>query len=207
MSEQTAIAPIDHTRLQGYRSSWGTALASYAEVPCDSAEGEAFWVQVRNAVHDAIQTLETERKEIALPIDRELKALNKTYREAREPAEALKELANKKLAEYAVAIEATRNAALVAATDAAKAGDTAQVSEALAVAAEAHTTASGNTVRYSWKWSVEDVSQLPGLYTKVVANEDAIAEYISRLDEGFYPHLPGVKFERVAAVRPTGKRK
>ncbi len=200
------IVPVDRQLLSAWRQSWEQVLAAYETLPCESDDDAEAWTKFRNHVHEQLKAKEEERKTATAPLDREKRAIDSWYREARAPAEAFKKLANSKLEAYALAQEQERIKQLQAAQQFAAAQDVDAAHAALS-AAPAETKTAGNSVRMSWTWEVEDLDAVPGTYLTRVVNSDAVQEYLERIADGHYPHVPGLKFTRAASARPTGKRK
>ncbi len=204
--ETATLVPVDRHALAGFNGEWTLKLSEFADVPCTSPDEEAWWVEWRNHVHTELTRLDAERKEVTGPLDREKKLIDGWYKADRAPAERFKELANKKLGAYALAQDAAATAAQQAATAALASGDNDAVVDALAAIPDIQ-KAAGNSTRLEWVWEVENIDQVPAMYTRKVIDDAAVQAYVDRMGDGHYPMMPGIRFTKVAKVRPTGRRK
>jgi hypothetical protein len=195
-----SILPVDRARLAKLREDWEKSLEDYTSFPCDG-DSEESWVTYRNHAHTVLKEVEEERKTLTEPINRDLKQINEWYRTARAPLEAFKELANSKLNALALqrsqaAIEARKLAAQAAA-----AGDHAAAVAAIVAAPPEPVAVAGNSVRYEWRPVVVQPMLVPRDFLMV---DEAKLKAYSKTVEQPTP-VSGVRFDRVAINRPTGR--
>ncbi len=203
--EEVTIIAVDRTALAKLKSEWTEMLAAYKDVPCDSLEAKAQWVEWRNHVHDIITGNETDRTDLTRPINAELRTLNTWFKESVAPAVAFKELANAKVEAFELAQDAAAKAAREAAQLAAQTGDDEAVYEALAAIPEQEKV-EGNSTRFSWEPTVVDFAKLDDSYKLADLKKLKLFAGIHGKSD-VAPVLPGVTFTRKAKSQPTGSRK
>lgn len=201
------LVPVDRHELTTLEQQWADSLQAYKEVPCESPLALETWVTWRNHAHEAIKEHESTRLEVTGPLNKDIRRINKWFKAGTASLRAFKELANERIEAYELKLDREAAAKRLEATQAAAAGDHEAVYDALAAVPDQTKTA-GNSVRMVWSAQVDDVSQLPAQWTRTVANEETIVEYLKmHEDKDFIPPVPGLSFVRVAKARPVGRRK
>lgn len=199
------IVPVDRTALARFGETWKDHLNSARDVPCSSPEEAEWWTAWRNAAHDALQAHDGERKEASGPYYNDFTVINKWFGTSGLPATELKNLANEKLAAFALEQEAASKAAAARAQLAAEAGDEDAVYEALAAIPDVQRT-EGNSLRMGWTIEVVDEAAVNRAFTSF--DEKKFRKAYPGLDKmDVAPEAPGLKFTRTARAQPTGRRK
>ncbi len=194
-----AIEPINKHELALVQDRWSEALESFKNSDWPE-ETIAQWLDHAMA---ALKELDAERKELTGPLDRQMKATNKVFREAMQPLEDFKSLAKNKLA--ALALE--RDNVLRAAREALVANTSAEASvQALVTLTQETTPTAGLRTSYKWVPIVVDAQAIPREYLKV---NDELLEEMGRLNakHDYIDPIPGVRWDRVAVVSSSGRRK
>ncbi len=197
MSE--TIEPINKHELAIVSSRWQDALEEMRNARWPE-QTLAEWLE---HAQTALKELDAERKELTSPLDKQMKATNKVFREAMQPLEDFKALAKDKLAELAL----ERDNALRAARETLVANTSAEASvQALATLTQETTPTAGLRTSYKWVPIVVDAQSIPREYLKV---NDELLEEMGKLNAKHdYIHpIPGVRWERVAVVSSSGRRK
>lgn len=145
-------------------------------------------------------SLEAERKALVGPLKTEAKEIDERYRAPRRELERVERLLKTRIADVHMRAEEERTAALQAASNAAKGGDTAAAHAAVVQAGAGAPETPGVSVRYEWGCMVENVALVPREYLTVdVAKIKTIAKA-----HGGGPTppeaIPGLKWHRKPIV-------
>jgi hypothetical protein len=160
------------------------------------------WADWMNAAHKAAKDLETERKDLTGPLDKELKTIAGYFKEAAEPALAFKALAASKIAAARDARQLAAKAAVDEARLAAQAGDTQAVYAALAVSAAGSDKVAGTSARQELTFSVVDISQVPRAFLSV--DERLVKAHFKANPTD---SIPGIEHSFNTKIQPAGVRK
>lgn len=199
----TMIEAIDKFKLSTFQKGMEETFAQLSELPCDTAEQETWWADKLSVVQTALTEFEADRQELVRPLIDNKKKVDEYFKDACVPANMVKDLIKRKLADAA-----EKRLALVADTvrqaqEAAAAGDHNASAEALARLPDAVKNKGAVT---TWVWEIEtiDETQVPDAYWCI----DTYA--INRAADAFKaseapPAIPGVKFKRTARVAARRK--
>jgi hypothetical protein len=202
---ETALAtilPVDRHALNNTHATWQNILEAYAALPCGTLEEEDMWADWMNAAHIAAKILETERKGLTGPIDKELKTIAGYFTHAAAPALAFKELASTKIAAARGARQLAAKAAVDEARLAAQAGDTDAVYAALAVSAAGSEKVAGTSARQELTFSVVDISQVPRAF--LCLDERLVKAHLKANPTD---SIPGIEHSFNTKIQPAGVRK
>lgn len=191
---QDAIDPIDKTRLVTLEQTWTQALADLQDLPCENDEQARWWQERLAYVQGHIMDLEDERQFLVRPLIDDKTRIDKLYKAAGKPAEAVKELIKVKREKYAESILALQAEAQKTAQLAAQNGDSEACASALA-------SIPADLSGVTWSWEVEtvDTALLPREYWVVdYAKLQSIATDARKSEQA--PVVPGVVFKRAASV-------
>lgn len=198
----TIVVAYDRKPLLAAATEWRIALLSWSEFACETLEDEDSWSEALGAVQAAYKKIEDERIKQTGPLDKEVKALNKEFREYQLPLTEFKALASKTLsAARARRDEAERQAKLLVAA-AADEGDEDATFEALAAVPE-KAKVSGTRTTYVWEHEIIDESKIPA--SVKTFDEKRANMFLSLNGEG--TQIPGVVSRRVAKVSTNGRSK
>ncbi len=197
MSE--TIEPINKHELAIVSSRWQDALEEMRNARWPE-QTLAEWLE---HAQTALKELEADRKELTGPLDRQMKATNKVFREAMQPLEDFKVLAKDKLAALAlerdnVARAAREALAANAAPEAVQAAITTLMAEPV--------KAEGLRTSYGWRAIVVDANLVPREYLTVDTEK---LERVARVHakDDYLEEIPGVRWERFSTVSSSGRRK
>lgn len=154
---------------------------------------QEFAAEILRDVKESIRQVEEKRKEITVPLNNALNAVNGLFRPAREALEALEKGLKQKIAGYLERKELANRAALELA---AKSDEVEEAQQALALVDQSGPP-KGVSVRYVWKFRVVDAELVPREYCSPDAKK------IGAFDPG--SAIPGVEWfqEPVVASRRT----
>lgn len=152
-------------------------------------------------IADKEKELEAQRKAATGPMNTALREINGWFKPLTTRLDATKRELKRRMLAYRAEVDRQNAAAALAAAQAARTGDFAQVQEH-ASAMALRPVAAHATVRKTWTFRVEDLRTLPLEYH--IANEAMIRAVMrTQIDAGQEPSLPGVTFwqEEGIAVR------
>ncbi len=200
--ERPTLPAYDRAALATVRGTWEAALAELGTLPCETPEQEAWWAGKLNEAQQLLNAVESDRKALVDPLNRDLKQINGDFKPATVALEEAKALISRKLSEAAT--ERGRLAASLRDEAAARAGegDHAGCQAALAAIAE-DVKVSGVATVWSWTATIADAAAVPREWCR--PDEEALKAYCKAYKDSVeLPAVPGVKFERIAKVQPRG---
>lgn len=160
-------------------------------------------VKVAGVLRDAkarSKYLEERRKEITVPLNNALRAVNDLFRPPRERFDAIEKMLKGKIAAY---LEA-KSQANVAALHAAVAAPTPAVAQQTIAQVAPVEPPQGVSVRYVWKFDVIDPEAVPR--HQCSPDPHKIKNYLDfMVSRGSEPAIPGVSFRKEAVVTSRAK--
>jgi hypothetical protein len=165
------------------------SVARMRELPVTNDLEEAFAAQLLREVKDHWAEVEAKRKKITVPMNEALRETNKTFRPALDALKEEEDILKGKIAGYVQVKEQANTAALQAAS---VASTPAAAQQALSLVAPVAPPA-GVSVRYVWKFAVEDESLVPREFCSPDAKK------IGAVDPT-QTSIPGVRFFQESVV-------
>lgn len=128
-------------------------------------------------------------------------AVDRTFKTATEPLARLDASLRRRIREALEADRARELAATQAARVAVLTGDAKAASVALAQIPEEAPRLEGVSARWSWEYTIQDLTQVPEAFTVRVVNDAAVrAEIEAARLQGRPPHVPGLVFRQEAQI-------
>lgn len=199
----SAVLPAyDNTALARHQTYWADALAQLADLPCESAEQEAWWAENLNKAQHTFNAIDAERDALVRPLNAEVKDINLAHKPVLTLLEQCKALIASKLSDAATARGRLAGAARGDAAALALAGDSAGCQAALASIPDDLRVEGIATV---WSWRVVSTNIEAMSKSFLLPDDKALAAVCKAFkDREDAPVLDGVVFERVAKVQPRG---
>ncbi len=203
----TLVVAYDRAPLVQAQTEWKEALAAWAEYGCDTLEDEDNWSAALVEVQDVWKQIEAVRTEQTGPLDKELKGLNKEFREYQAPLLEFKALATKMLSAARARRDAAERQAKLLVAQAAASGDEDATFDALAAVPETAKVAGTRTV-YKWEFEVTDEAKIERRF--MVFDEDLAKQFVAKAygtKDSKTIVMPGFTAHCVPQVSTNGRKK
>lgn len=169
------------------------ALVMLQAMPVTTEEEHAFAGDVLLTVKAQWKELEEKRTAVTGPINDALKELNSWFRPAQGPLKEAERILKEKISTYIIARKQANEAAMLAAAEAAQAGDGATAMVHVGAIQEAPRVA-GISVKEVWDFEVENIDEVPREF--LTLDEKKVREAIWYADTQKTPPrpIPGLRF-------------
>lgn len=197
------VIAVNRYALVTDEKAWRETLKAYAEIPCETVEDEDMWSGALAHAQTEFKRIDGDRSEIALPMDRDLKKVNKWFRAPLNALDDFKKLASSKLSACRQLRDERAAELRLAAEAAAEDGDSEAVYGLLATVPEP-VKLDGTSVRYAYE--IELIHE-PIIDRRFMSfDEKKVREALAALPKGTIPEWAGLKIKYVPKVQATGRK-
>ncbi len=203
----TIVVAYDRKPLVEAQAEWKEALTSWAEYSCETLEDEDNWSEAVGSAQAVFKKIEDERIKQTGPLAKELKGLNKEFREYQAPLVAFKELGSKVLSAARARRDEAERAAKALVAQAAAEGDEDATFDALAAVPET-AKVDGTRTTYKWEMEITDISKVERKFLSfdhIAARTFMAKAYDSKSSQTIV--MPGFTARCVPVVSTNGRKK